>query len=66
MKPETQPRILRMKQLISYTSLSRGYIFQKINDGTFPPGIMISSGVRAWHKNSIDQWINKKMGRGES
>ena len=66
MKPETQPRILRMKQLISYTSLSRGYIFKKINEGTFPPGVMISSGVRAWDKKIVDFWINKKMGRGES
>ena len=63
MKPETQPRILRMKQLISYTSLSRGYIFQKINDGTFPPGIMISSGVRAWSRNTIDRWIDERMGK---
>jgi prophage regulatory protein len=62
MKIESQVRMMRMKQMVEYTSLSRGYIFQKINEGTFPPGVMISSGVRAWQKSDIDNWISKKMG----
>jgi predicted DNA-binding transcriptional regulator AlpA len=51
-----------MKQLTSYLSLSRGYIFQKINEGTFPEGFFIPPGVRAWEKSEIDAWINKKLG----
>jgi len=62
-KKENQPRLLRMKQLTSYTSLSRGYIYQKINEGTFPPGYMISQGIRAWEKSEIDNWLDKRMGR---
>jgi len=57
-----QNRMLRMKQLIGYTSLSRAYIYQKINEGTFPPGNMISQGIRAWEKTEIDQWLDKRMG----
>jgi predicted DNA-binding transcriptional regulator AlpA len=59
-----QQRMLRMKQLTGYTSLSRAYIYQKITEGTFPPGHMISQGIRAWEKSEIDHWISKKMGRG--
>ena len=62
MKTETQARLMRIKQLTTYISLSRGYIYEKINEGTFPPGVMISSGVRAWQKSDIDNWISKKMG----
>ena len=62
-KKENQPRLLRMKQLTSYTSLSRAYIYQKINEGTFPPGHMISLGIRAWEKSEIDDWLDKKMGK---
>ena len=58
-----QHRMLRMKQLTSYTSLSRAYIYQKITEGTFPPGHMISLGIRAWEKSEIDDWLDKKMGR---
>ena len=65
MKTETQARLMRIKQLTTYISLSRGYIYEKINEGTFPPGVMISSGVRAWDKKIVDFWISKKMGRGE-
>lgn len=62
-KKENPSRILRMKQLTSYTSLSRGYISQKINEGTFPPGHMISQGIRAWEKSEIDTWLDKRMGK---
>ncbi len=64
-KKENPSRILRMKQLTSYTSLSRGYIFQKIKEGTFPSGYMISSGVRAWEKSEVDTWLDAKTGRSE-
>jgi predicted DNA-binding transcriptional regulator AlpA len=59
-----QHRMLRMKQLTSYTSLSRAYIYQKITEGTFPPGHMLSPGIRAWQKTEIDQWLDARiMGR---
>ena len=67
MKTENQPHLLRMRSLTAYLDLSRGYIFQQINQGTFPPGYIISVGVRAWKKSEIDEWIEKRirMGRGE-
>ena len=63
-KIDNQPRVLRMKQLASYTSLSRAYIYQKINEGEFPPGHMISQGIRAWQKSEVDKWLDERMGRG--
>ncbi len=65
MKTENQPHLLRMRSLTAYLDLSRGYIYQKINEGTFPPGYIISVGVRAWKKSEIDQWVANKMGRRE-
>ena len=62
MKTENQPRLLRMKQLTNYTSLSRAYIYQKISEGTFPSGHMISSGIRSWQKSEVDAWLDKKIG----
>ncbi len=61
-----QNRMMRMRQVTEYCALSRAYIFQKINEGKFPPGHMISQGIRAWQKSEIDQWLDKKIGRGES
>lgn len=61
MKNDTQPRMLRMKQLTNYTSLSRAYIYEKIAKGTFPPGHMISPGIRAWQKLEVDDWLDKRI-----
>ena len=63
MNTKILPQVFRMKQLVSYTSLSRGYIYEKINEGTFPPGHMISPGVRVWKESEIIQWIDNKIGR---
>ena len=59
-----QNRMMRMRQLTEYTSLSRAYIYQKITEGEFPPGNMISEGIRAWEKSDIDNWLDRRMGKG--
>ena len=63
MKTKNQPRMMRMKQLISYTSLSRAYLYQKVAEGELHEGYQISPGVRAWEKSEIDKWLDKKMGK---
>jgi predicted DNA-binding transcriptional regulator AlpA len=60
-----QNRMMRMRQLTDYCALSRAYIYQKINEGTFPPGHMISLGIRAWEKSEVDTWLDAKTGRSE-
>ncbi len=60
-KKENQPRLLRMRNLTAYLALSRAHIYQKIAEGTFPPGHVISSGIRAWQKSEIDAWLDQKI-----
>ena len=55
-------RMMRMRQVTEYCALSRAYIYQKITEGTFPAGHIISPGIRAWQKLEIDDWLNKKIG----
>lgn len=61
-KKENPPHLLRMRSLTAYLDLSRGYIYQKINEGTFPPGYFISIGVRAWKMSEINEWVTNKTG----
>ena len=58
-----QNRMMRMRQLTEYTSLSRAYIYQKITEGEFPRGNMISQGIRVWEKSDIDNWLDRRMGK---
>ncbi len=64
MSYEIQPRMLRMAQLTKYTAMSRAYIYQKINEGVFPSGRLISAGIRAWEKSEIDAWLDEQMRKG--
>jgi predicted DNA-binding transcriptional regulator AlpA len=66
MKSDTTPRMMRMKQLIEYTSMSRAYLYQKIAEGELSKGYQISLGVRAWEKSEVDNWLDERMGRGVS
>jgi predicted DNA-binding transcriptional regulator AlpA len=61
---ENQPKLMRMRQLTEYLALSKAYIYQKISEGSFPPGHMISPGIRAWETVSVNAWLDEKMGRG--
>jgi len=54
---------MRMRQVTEYCALSRAYIYQKIAEGQFPPGNMISPGIRAWEKSVVDSWLDKRMGK---
>jgi predicted DNA-binding transcriptional regulator AlpA len=62
MKTENQKRMMRMKHLVEYTSMSRAYLYQKIAEGDLSKGYQLSLGVRAWEKSEIDAWLDKRMG----
>lgn len=64
MYKDIQPRLLRMRYLIDYTGLSRAYIYQKINEGSFPTGTLISAGIRVWEKSEIDAYLDEQLRRG--
>ena len=55
--------MLRMRQLIEYTGLSRAYIYQQINEGDFPSGYTLSPGVRVFEKSEIDAYLDQRKRR---
>lgn len=54
-------RILRLKDVISITGLSRSTIYAEIAKGKFPKQIQLT-GARSvgWHENIITQWIESR------
>ncbi len=63
MHEEFQPKLMRMSDLAKYCAMSKAHLYQKISEGSFPTGNMISPGIRAWLKSDIDTWIDQRMGR---
>jgi prophage regulatory protein len=56
-------RLMRMKQLSNYTSLSRAYLYNLIKDSDFPDSISLN-GIRMWEKSDVDSWLEKHINKG--
>ncbi|WP_229288167.1 helix-turn-helix transcriptional regulator [Burkholderia pseudomallei] len=51
-------RILRMKQLIERTRLSRATLYVLMaSDPTFPPKIKLTARTVGWLESGVDAWI---------
>ena len=50
-------RILRLRDVIARTGLSRSTIYRKMADGTFPTQIRISSHSAGWRETQVDRWF---------
>jgi prophage regulatory protein len=50
-------RIIRLKTVLHRSGLSRSTVYRKMNDGTFPPRIPISTNGAGWSEAEINRWI---------
>lgn len=59
---EMKVKILRLKDVIEKTGLSRSTIYLQIAQGRFPKQIQLT-GARSvgWHEESITQWIESRQ-----
>jgi|TARA_Y100000294_G_scaffold40410_1_gene36581 predicted DNA-binding transcriptional regulator AlpA len=57
-------RLMRMKQISAYTSLSKPYLYKLISEGDFPNPVFVN-GIRVWEKENIDQWLESKFNGGQ-
>jgi prophage regulatory protein len=56
-------RILRIKTVLDRTGLSRSTMYRKMQDGTFPPSVQISTRCAGWRESAIDAWLRNPMQR---
>jgi len=59
---DNKVRLMRMKQLSNYTSLSRAYLYNLIKDSDFPNSISLK-GIRMWEKSDVDSWLDKHINK---
>jgi len=60
---DNKVRLMRMKQLSNYTSLSRAYLYNLIKDSDFPNSISLK-GIRMWEKSDVDSWLDNQIDKG--
>lgn len=56
-----QPSILRLKQVISRTGLSRSTIYVLMSENSFPKQLKLGAHAVGWIESEIDEWINLRI-----
>lgn len=56
-QPTEEIRILRIREVIALTGLSRSAIYAAVKLGTFPRQIKLSARSSGWLKGEIVKWL---------
>lgn len=54
-------RILRINAVLDRTGLSRSTLYRKIESGSFPKQIAISTRCAGWRESDVDAWMKNPM-----
>ena len=54
---EDHDRILRIRSVLDRTGLSRATLYRKMQQGTFPKQIAISTRCAGWRESAVKDWM---------
>ncbi|MEH6589165.1 MAG: AlpA family phage regulatory protein [Halioglobus sp.] len=56
-------RLLRVKEVLMLTGLSRSYLYALSSDGRFPRSVSLVPGgtSRAWVEAEVQDWLNERI-----
>ena len=58
---DSNDRILRIRAVLARTGLSRSTLYRKIQNGTFPKQVQISTRCAGWRESAINAWMCNPM-----
>ncbi|AKS24226.1 MAG: transcriptional regulator [Leptospirillum sp. Group II 'C75'] len=56
-------RIVRLKELVKISGLSRSTIYDQVKSGTFPQPVKLGARAIGWILSDVENWIASKAGR---
>lgn len=59
-------KILRLKDVINATGLSRSSIYLLMRDDKFPKNILLGARSVGWQQSSINEWIEGRITASQS
>jgi prophage regulatory protein len=65
-QPDPPDRILRIKTVLARTGLTRSTLYRKMEAGTFPKNIRISTRCMGWRESAIAEWLRNPTPDGTS
>jgi len=61
MTTDTPDRILRINTVLERTGLSRSTLYRKVQNGSFPRQISISTRCAGWRESAVNEWMRNPM-----
>ncbi len=61
MKEDFSGKLLRLRDVIKMTSLSRTTIYNNMAKGKFPKNIHLGPKISVWIEREIQEWINSQI-----
>ena len=61
MKQDFSNKLLRLRDVIKMTSLSRNTIYDYMAEGKFPKNIHLGPKISVWIEREIQEWINSQI-----
>ncbi|TPG15801.1 AlpA family phage regulatory protein [Sphingomonas koreensis] len=61
MMTDNPERILRIKTVLDRTGLSRSTLYRKVERGTFPSQLKLSTRCAGWRESEVNDWMRNPM-----
>lgn len=61
MQIDSPDRILRIKTVLERTGLSRSTLYRKMQSGTFPRNVQISTRCAGWRESAVTEWMRNPI-----
>lgn len=61
MKRYVAMTLIKIKEVMSITSLARPTIYKYIKNGTFPRPVSLGGRAVAWVREEVEEWIEQRI-----
>ena len=55
------PRFIRLPQVVEMTGMGKTFIYDHMNDGTFPKQIQLGGKSVVWNEQEVIKWMEDRM-----
>ena len=59
-------RFIRIKEVLSITSLSQSELYRRIKANTFPAQVKLAPGHVVWVLSEVDNWVAERIAEARS
>ncbi|RNE60411.1 AlpA family transcriptional regulator [Vibrio mimicus] len=59
--PENNIRLIRFREVLTMTGLSRSSLYRFIEENQFPPQVQMGGRAVAWVEGEVQEWIAQRI-----